>query len=62
MMLTKHISITTLFQKKKQIRGVADMEFQRVLKKKQAEILESIKKEVDFLGVIKKNLWIFHLY
>ena len=38
------------------------MEFQRVLKKKQAAILESIKKEVDFLGVIKKNLWIFHLY
>ena len=33
MMLTKHISITTLFQKKKQIRGVADMEFQRVLRK-----------------------------
>ena len=31
------------------------MEFQRVLKNKNAELPESIKKEVDFLGVIKKK-------
>ena len=35
------------------------MEFEGVLKK-QAEIPESIKKEVDFLGVIKKVMWIFY--
>ena len=36
------------------------MEFEGVLKK-QAEIPESIKKEVDFLGVIKKKLCRFSI-
>ena len=39
-----------------QIGGVEDIEFQEVLRKERAEIRGSSKKEVDFPGVIKKNL------
>ena len=60
-MLTKHISITNLFQKKKQIGEWRTWNFKGYWKK-QAEIPEWIKKEVDFLGVIKKNSWIFHWF
>ena len=54
MMLTKHIFDYHPIPEKKQIGGVEDMEFQGVLKK-QAEIPEPIKKEIDFLGVIQKK-------
>ena len=53
--LPKHIFDYHPVPEKKQIGGIQDMEFEGVLKK-QAEIPESIKKEVDFLGVIKKKL------
>ena len=56
MMRTKHTFDYSLFQKKIQIGGVEDIEFQEVLRKERAEVRGSSKKEVDFPGVIKKNL------
>ena len=53
--LPKHIFDYHPIPEKKQIGGIQDMEFEGVLKK-QAEIPESIKKEVDFLGVVKETL------
>ena len=53
-MLTKHIFDYHPIPEKKQTEGVEDIEFQRGWKK-HAEIPESIKQEVDFLGVIKKK-------
>ena len=58
-MLTKQIFNYHTISEKNQTGGVEHMEFQRVLKK-HAEIPESIKKEVEFLGVVKKVMWIFH--
>ena len=52
--LPKHIFDYHPIPEKNQIGKIQDMEFEGVLKK-QAEIPESIKKEVDFLGVIKKK-------
>ena len=54
MMLTKHISFTTLFQKKAKQGEMRTWDFKEY-RKKQVGIPESIKKEVDFLGIIKKK-------
>ena len=50
----EHLAIPEKIQAK-QVTWVEDME------KKQTEIPESIKKEVDFLGVIKKKLYGFSI-